>query len=660
MPIINMPVDLLLRLVNRESQVIDEPQLVQTLDDMGVETEEMATTNVYSCLACDNAIERTDAQGEPLVCGKCGTDFRQRGDALKKLGTNKVARLNMLAVRPDIFDPGGMARYMRGFLGAKTGLVDYDVSKCKLAVKVDPRMSSDASYRPAIACAVLRNVKLDNERIKLLMNLQEDLHWALGRDRKLASIGVYDLDKVNENGPTFQYRAVGPDELRFVPLGFSMNDPAAKLTPREILEKHKTGVAYAHLLKGMTAYPLLTDGDGNVLSMPPIINSEATRVTMQTRQCFVDVTGLAQRTVDRALNILVSGLKEVMPELEIEAVAIEYADREIVAPSFDAAQMQLEVTEACDTLGMEMNADTLAKLLERMGHGVTVPGPRRGSREWTKGFWPTPTTVGYSEDQVARELAAVAAREAEYETLTIHVPAWRNDVMHPIDLIEDAAVALGYDKLTPQLVPTFTVGQPRAIEETCAIVRRIFTGLGFHQVMTLTLNNATAVAEKWGLSPGDPAAEAWLSRAVQIENPISSEQTHCRASLLPGILETLAINKQYELPQNLFEVGDCSFVDAAVETGAREERYVAAAMIGTHVGYADIRAVLDSFLHEMSATCRVAATQHPSFIAGRCAAIQNAAGAPIGTMGELHPAVLDRHGLKHAVTVLEMSVERMR
>ena len=83
MPIINIPVDLLLRLVNRESKVIDEPQLVQTLDDMGVETEEMATTNVYSCLACDNAIERTDAQGEPLVCGKCGTDFRQRGELLK-------------------------------------------------------------------------------------------------------------------------------------------------------------------------------------------------------------------------------------------------------------------------------------------------------------------------------------------------------------------------------------------------------------------------------------------------------------------------------------------------------------------------------------------------------------------------------------------------
>jgi phenylalanyl-tRNA synthetase beta chain len=113
---------------------------------------------------------------------------------------------------------------------------------------------------------------------------------------------------------------------------------------------------------------------------------------------------------------------------------------------------------------------------------------------------------------------------------------------------------------------------------------------------------------------------------VQIENPISTEQTMCRVSLLPGLLETLAINKQYDLPQYLFEVGDCCFVDAARETGAREERFVAAGMIGTHVGYADIRAVADAFVHEMDATYDVRPTEHPSYIAGRVAALHDADG----------------------------------
>jgi len=157
MPIINMPVDLLLRLVNAERKVIDESQVTRTLDDMGVEVEELTTTRVFGC-ACENVIERTEAQGEPLTCPKCGTDFREQPDRVRLLGSNKVARLNMLAVRPDIFDPGGMARYMSGFLGVRTGLIEYPVDAPKLSVRVDPRMSSDASYRPCIACAVLRNV----------------------------------------------------------------------------------------------------------------------------------------------------------------------------------------------------------------------------------------------------------------------------------------------------------------------------------------------------------------------------------------------------------------------------------------------------------------------------------------------------------------------
>ena len=94
------------------------------------------------------------------------------------------------------------------------------------------------------------------------------------------------------------------------------------MTPGEILEKHKTGQKYAHLLKGFSAFPLLRDGRGAVLSMPPIINSEATRCKRETTQCFVDVTGLSNRTVERTLNVLVTSLMEVMPELVVEAVRI--------------------------------------------------------------------------------------------------------------------------------------------------------------------------------------------------------------------------------------------------------------------------------------------------------------------------------------------------
>lgn len=612
MPVINMPIEPLLRVVNRGGNVLTEDRIPDTLHDIGVELDELTSTSVYSCLVCENVLERTAAQGSPLLCSKCGVDFRERPDALKALGENRVARLDMLAVRPDIFDPGGMGRYIRGFLGAQTGLIAYAVSTPRITVTVDKRLGDDNSYRPFISCAVLRNVSFDNDSIKLLMNLQEDLHWALGRDRKLASIGVYDLSTLK--GDNFRYDSVAPDELRFTPLGFSPDDPANRLTPAEILEKHKTGIEYARLLKDQTRYPLLRDGAGTVLSMPPIINSEATRVTRRTTECFVDVTGLSQRTVDRALNVLVTSLCEIIPQIQVEAVRIDGIDGARTTPDLRPAPMSLSIRDAMDTIGADLNVLDLIKLLERMGHGV---------------------------DPVVGDGSSI-------QVLT---PAWRNDVMHSVDLIEDAAIAFGYDKLKPVLVPTFTIGSPRLIEEQSTIARRILTGLGFHQVMTLTLTSEPASFERWG-APVDP-------RAVQIENPISVEQTICRLSLLPGLLETLSINKQYELPQHLFEVGDCCFADENSETGAREERYCAAAMIGTHVGYADIRAVLDALGFEFSVDVRVSPTERSGYIPGRVAELSNSRGERIGVMGEIHPEVIERYGLKHAVVVMEVSLERL-
>lgn len=662
-----MPLATLVRLVNRDRPVVDEQSVVEQFARLGCEVDEVATIQQYRCAVCGKIIERTEAQGAPLSCSNCGTDFRDRPDAASPLGESRVVRLDMLAVRPDIFDPGGMARYMRGFLGVQTGLSDYPVAAPQIAVEVDPRLSSDESYRPCIACAVIRNVKLDDELIKTLMNLQEDLHWALGRNRKLASIGVYDLDTLT--GETFHYDAVAPDELRFVPLGFDPASPASNLTPAEILEKHKTGVAFAHLLKGMSRYPLLRDGRGTVLSMPPIINSEATRVTLETRQFFCDVTGLSQRTVDRALNILVTSLKELMPQIDIEAVRIDAPDGPRATPDLSPTPMQLSVREAADTIGLELDAATLRDLLERMGHGVGHPSapqaPARGSTA------PTPPA------------------HAPADTLTVRVPAWRNDVMHPVDLIEDAAIAYGYDNLTPQLVPTFTIGRPREIEEQSAIARKVLVGLGFHQVMTLPLTSEAATFDKWGLPRPDgvgpdrdrpavdrpdgdrPAAQehagqsdaaspgALTAQAVLIENPISSEQTMARVSLLPGLMETLAINKQYDLPQLLFEIGDVGLVDPQAETGAAQRRLAAAVMIGTHVGYADIRAVADAFVHELDRAVQVEPVERPGFIRGRGAAIRAAGGAPLGVMGEVHPEVLERYGLRHPACVLEIDLSAL-
>jgi len=176
--------------------------------------------------------------------------------------------------------------------------------------------------------------------------------------------------------------------------------------------------------------------------------------------------------------------------------------------------------------------------------------------------------------------------------------------------------------------------------------------------MTLVLTSESAFT-RWEMKAGDPFAEELMARAVKIENPISVEQTLCRVSLLPGLLETLALNKHHDLPQQIFEVGDCCFLDPGAETGAREERHAGAAMIGARIGYADIRAVAEALAREMGAGLDIRPGQGPGFIPGRVAALHNAAGQRIGTMGEVHPQVLEHYGLRHPVAALELSLEKL-
>lgn len=623
MPIIDIPVDQLTALLNRGQpagkSLLSEQELAALLPKIGCALEEIAQMHQFACRRCDKIFDRTEAQGRPLQCTQCGSDFRRQPELLGDMGPNRVFRFDLLAVRADIFDAGGMARLLRGYLGVQPGLMHYELTPATITVQVDPQLFEETSRRPYIACAVVRGAALDHALIKMLMNLQEDLHWALGRDRKLASIGVYDLDTLR--GTQFQYRAVTPDGVRFAPLGGA---DGALLTPAEILEQHATGREYGHLLRHMRAYPLLTDEAGAVLSLPPIINSEPTRVTLRSTNLFIDVTGLSPRVVERALNILTTSLKEHMPQVKLERVKIAGPAGRQETPDFKPAAMALGVTAAAETIGAALEQPQLAQLLMRMGHGVD--GGRAGDG-----------------------------------LLTVHIPAYRNDILHPIDLIEDAAVAFGYENLTPALVPTFTVGGPRLIEEQAALARRAFTGMGFHQVMTLVLTSAAAAFEKWRY---DAQQQAALRReCVLIENPISVEQTMARRSLLPGLLETLALNKQYDLPQQIFEVGDISRVDAAAETGAREERYAAAALIGTHTGYADARAVCDAFMREFGLTggkeYELRPLEDGRFIAGRAAALHDRRGEAIGVLGEVHPEVLENYGLRHAVAVMEWSLARL-
>lgn len=601
----------------RISSKLEPEVMVTKLQQLGCDVEGYATLRRFACQTCQFLMEITETENPPVECQACGKDFRAHPEGLEERGTNEVIRMELLAVRPDMFDPAGLARTLRGYLGEYLGPVKYELAEPSITVEVQAELENPANplHRP-IRCAVVRGVQLDEDRIKVLMKLQENLHWAMGRDRKRASIGVYDLATFDATrGVT--YRLVIPEGLRFVPLGKS-----EEMTPREVLEKHPKGVSYAHLLAERTQYPLLgsyrADGSEVVMAFIPIINSEETRVTQSSKDLFVDVTGVEERLVEKILNTVVTSLLELCPGSKAERVTISAPGKEpYQTPDLTPQEVEFDTSLPARRIGIDVDAVRVKELLARMGHGVKD---------------------GEDDGKV-----------------TVEVPAYRNDILHPVDLVEDVAIAYGYHNIVPSLVPTFTVGVETARSALMNRVRQALCGLGYSEVLTLILSNEADQFEKLRRKNVD--------RHVLVSHPISIEQTLIRTSLIPGLLDTFSVNTDHPLPQRIFEVGRISLLDETEEVGAREHLRVAAAVIGSRADFTEVKAVAESLVRELGfqgeLTCRPIAESESTadtFIPGRGAALAHGEQALV-EFGELHPQVLESFGLAYPVALLEMDLE---
>lgn len=610
MPVVGIPLDELYRGLG---ETLEAAALEDELHRFGCSVEGWATLLRYRCPHCSALIEAPEHEPVPVSCDQCGAALRGESAEPAPEGRVEVLRMELLAVRPDLFDPPGLARGLRGFRGRETGAPDYPVRKGAYSVTVDPALDGPEVRRPRISVAVVRNVTLDDARLRSLMKLQENVHWALGRDRKHASIGVYDLSQVR--GEALEYRAAGLEELRFVPLGYDPAVASSALTPREVLEQHPKGVAFARLLAGARKVPLFADGEGGVLSMPPIINSEQTRVTHQSRDLLIDVTGLEDRKIDRALNIVVTSLLETCPEAWAETVEVRYAGGVRLTPALEPQAMTIDAGDTARVLGLDATPGDVAELLRRMRHDATVDGDR----------------------------------------IHVSVPAWRADVMHARDLAEDVAIAFGYDRFPEAHLTSATYGDPDPREALAKRMRQVMVGLGATEVMTLGLTSEAATYERCGL----PDEE----RHVRLEKPISVDQTMVRVSLIPGLMETLAVNLGHPYPQTLFEVGAVVLSDPKAITGTEERLHVAFAAAGDGIGYADARSLVDAVLGECGLSARddaeFVSNAERLFLPGRGATLR-VGGTDVGRLGEVHPEVLDRHRIVHPVIVAELDLDAAR
>ncbi len=505
--------------------------------------------------------------------------------------------LDVLADRPDLLSVEGVAREVRGILGQEKGLAKYPLNSGPVIVTVD---HAATKVRPYIACGVIRGISLNDESLRQAMQLQEKLHITYCRKRRAASIGIYDLDTISTK---IRYTALPANEIRFRPL-----EKSASLSGREILAQTDQGRDYGGILADFERYPLLVDEKGVVLSMPPVVNSEETKVTLQSHNLFVDVTGISERLVNQVLNILVCSLGERGGKLE--SVKIAYPRRKTVTPSLGPRIMKLRPSYANVSLGIRLSKSQIAHHLERMRFNAIAPASG---------------------------------------ALTVEVPAYRVDVLGEIDLVEDLAIAYGYAQFALTLPTGYTIGSELHRTHAARLVREALVGLGFQEILNFIMTNPRVQYELMGINP-EPH--------VEIQNPMSQEYSILRTSLLPNILKFLSENKHVSLPHRVFECGDVVLQDESEETLVRSERRVAVAIADNEVGYEDIQAVMYTFLQEFGVEFRLVRSTHPSLLNGRTAEI-SFEGVAIGLIGEMNPSVLSNYELDTPVAVFELNLERL-
>jgi len=497
--------------------------------------------------------------------------------------------------RPDILSVEGLARAFSSFMGIKTGLQTYKGEKSEYMVKVH---SSTRPVRPFIVCAIISGMVFDDNSIKSLMQIQEKLHITHARKRRKAAIGVHDLDKVKF---PLLYTVKDPS-FKYIPLG-----ETKEMTLDNILKHHPKGKDYGWILKGKEKYPILMDADEKVMAMPPIINSIHTMVDDNTKNLFIDVTGTDEKTINEILNIVVTSLADRKGRIQL--VRVKYPDRTIETPNLENKMMNLKPEYVNRLLGLNLTVHEMAKNLRKM---------------------------------------SLDASEMGKEKLLVMIPCYRTDIMHAIDLVEDIAIAYGYEKFEPEIPNISTIGEENPLESFSRRLRGLLIGYDLQEVVTFMLTNKDNSYKKMRMEE---------KNIIETVNPKTGEYSIIRSWLLPSLMEVLWRNRHREYPQNIFEVGDVIELDPHSETGARTRRGLGIVLCHSKANFSEMKSMVESILTNLGIKgYKIEESSLSCLIPGRAAKVV-VGGKDLGRFGELHPEVVQNWELEMPVAACEICVD---
>uniref|UniRef100_A0A667X117 Phenylalanine--tRNA ligase beta subunit n=1 Tax=Myripristis murdjan TaxID=586833 RepID=A0A667X117_9TELE len=531
---------------------------------------------------------------------------REQGDS-KASGASEVIlyKIDVPANRYDLLCLEGLVRGLQVFRNKIEAPRYRRVSPASGELQRLVITKETEAVRPHAVAAVLRNITFTQDRYDSFIELQEKLHQNICRKRSLVAIGTHDLDTIS--GP-FTYTAKPPGDICFKPLNQTKEYTATQLMSLYKTDSHLRH--YLHIIEDKPVYPIIYDSNGIVLSMPPIINGDHSKISLKTKNVFIECTA----------TDLTKSLLWLKSEMKF-SVAVFPAGKDCIGHDGDHElayrKEQLSSDFINRKVGISESTDRIAQLLTRMCLRSQPTGA--------------------------------------CDNIEVEIPPTRPDVIHACDIMEDAAMAYGFNNITRTTPRAYTIANQFPLNKLTELLRQDLAAAGFTEALNFALCSQEDIADKLGKKISE-------TRAVHISNPKTAEFQVARTTLLPGLLKTVAANRKMPLPMKLFEISDVVLKDETKDVGVRNSRRLCAIYYNKSPGFEVIHGLLDRTMQLLEVKpgqgdgYHIQASDDCTFFPGRCAEII-VHGKSVGRLGVLHPDVINRFELTMPCSALEIDIE---
>lgn len=511
--------------------------------------------------------------------------------------------------RPDLWSAAGVARQLVSYRDKTIASYDF-FSTAEEEVDSEGRRlivhESAALVRPfSIGFAATGKV-VDEEILLNLIQSQEKLCNNFGRKRKTIAMGVYRSDMITY---PVHFEGADPDKAHFVPLHLDED-----LTLREICAKHPKGLEYGPIVADKPVFPFLYDDANEVLSFPPVINSARIgAVEVGDEHLFFEFSGTGLDDLLLAASIVACDCSDmgftILPVRCEFPYDTEYG-REITVPYYFQQPAACELGFLRKMLGDSLSGEQVVDALRHMGIFSLV----------------------------------------DEEMVYITVPEYRNDFLHPVDIVEDVMIGHGLEKFAPELPNDSTVGRITEEEAFARKVKEIMVGLGFQEMMYNYLGSKREYIDNMHVDGSD---------YIQIANPMSENYEYVRPSVIPSLLESESVSGHAVYPHQIFEVGKVAFLDDADNSGTTTRNYLGFLGASSEMGFNQLNSQISTLFYFLNREYVMQEMVDPRFIDGRCGKLVSK-GIEVGIFGEVHPAVLESWGITMPTVACEIDLDLLK